>query len=175
MEIGTILTSAVVAAVVSGLMTGFYNLRTKQREYDNEYYKMMLMRRITAYEQLEELIVALKIAVLDVDNQPYHLLFSQDSDWQSAYNLLAKVMSAAMWLSDDAFKKTQELNYLIFRLKPEAKAIQFGKTNYQKLAQLRADLEGILASDLLTLHDLKRFLRQKKNIESGFREVNLHR
>jgi hypothetical protein len=75
MAIVTILTSTVVAALVSGLINGLYNLRTKQHEYVNEYYKIIINRRVTAYETLEGLIVALKASVLDGDGRPYHYCF----------------------------------------------------------------------------------------------------
>jgi hypothetical protein len=173
MDAGTILTSTVAAAVVSGVIGGIYALRSKQREYVNEYYKIILTRRIAAYEQLERLVLMLKIAVLDEDKKPYHLLFSRDDDWQTAYDLLGNVMTQALWLSDDAFRKTQELNYLMFRFKPGGGVIEFGKANYRKIADLRVDLERIVATDLLALHDVDRFLRQKKNVKSEFNEVRV--
>jgi hypothetical protein len=175
MEIGTILTSTVVATLVSGIVTGLYSLHAKQREYVNEYFKTILHRRIAAYAQLEELIVSIKTAVLDDDGKPYHLLFSKDDDWQTAYGLLANITSQALWLSAEAFDKTQKLNYLMFPLKPGNGAIEFGKTNYTKIAELRTELEVILANDLLHLYDVKSFLELKRKIKSEFRVVNLHR
>jgi hypothetical protein len=136
---------------------------------------MILTRRIAAYERLESLIIAIKTAVLDTDNRPYHLLFSKDDDWNSAYGLLMNVTAQSLWLSAEAFNKTQELNYLVFRLNPDGGAIEFGKTNYEKIADLRTDLERILAIDLLGLHDIKRFLKHKQTVEKGLREVPLHR
>jgi hypothetical protein len=173
MDIGTFLTSTFVATVVSGLITGLYSLRAKQREYMNEYYKLILARRIAAYEHLETLIVSLKTAVLDHDKKPYHLLFANDENWQTAYDLMGRLSTQSLWLSEDAFTKSQELNYLMFGLKPEGSVIEFGKSNYRKLAELRSDLERILAADLLTLHDVKRFLREKENVISEFRAVKL--
>ncbi len=174
MDAATILTSTVVTTVVSGLISGLYNLYAKQREYVNEYYGMILTRRMAAYEQLEALIIALKTTVLDTDKRPYHLLFSKDDDWNSAYGLLLNVNSQALWLSDEAFKKGQELNYLIYRPNSNGGAIAFGKENYLKIAELRADLERIAAEDLLKLRDIKRYLKRKRIVESGLRAVNLH-
>ena len=133
MDAATILTSTVVATIVSGLITGFYSLWAKQREYRNDYYKAVVQRRIVAYEALEALIISLKACVVEGDGKPYHLLFAREGDWDSAYNLLMNVSSQSLWLSDDAFKKSQELNYLVFRIKPaDHDVIKFGKENYER-------------------------------------------
>jgi hypothetical protein len=171
MDIGTILTSTVVSAVVSGLIS----LYGKQREYVNEYYKIILNRRITAYEQLESLIVSLKVSVVDSDGKPYHLLFSQEDACRIAHTLLQNILIQALWLSREAFEKSQELNYLLFSLKPEGAAIDFGRAHYEKIGKLRHDLEQIVATDLIKLHDLKGFLRQKKKEEHKINLVSLNR
>jgi hypothetical protein len=183
MEFGTFLTSTVLATLTStalatvaaSLIAGLYGLRAKQREYQLEYYKMILARRVAAYEQLEALVASLKTSVIDeTDKKPYHLLFSNDNDWQLAYNLIGGISMQALWLSHDAFKKSQELNYLMFKLKPVGGVIEFGKTNYQKIALLRDDLERILAKDLLTLYDIKHFFKQRMKQRSEFHAVNLN-
>lgn len=173
MDAITILTSTGVAAVVSGSIQAFFSLRAKQREYVNEYYSVILKRRIAAYEVLEALIIAIKTAVLDTDNRPYHLLFSKDDDWNSAYGLLLNVNTQALWLSDKAFKKGQELNYLIYQPESDGGAIEFGKANYQKIAEIRVDLERIAAEDLLELHDIRSFLQRKRIVETGLRPIQL--
>ncbi len=175
MDITPILTSTALAAVVAAGISGFITLRAKHRDYVNEYYGVILRRRISAYEQLENLIIAIKTAVIDSDSRPYHLLFSKADDWNSAYGLILNVNSQALWLSAEALDKTQELNYLVFRLDSNANAIEFGKNNYQKLGELRTDLERIIAEDLLGLHDVKHFLKRKKIVETGLREVRLSR
>jgi hypothetical protein len=143
---------------------------------DPQRVEVSNLSRIGAYEQLEKLVVAIKTAVTDEnDNKPYHLLFSKDDDWQSAYNLLFNVMSQALWLSNEAFEKTRDLNYRIFRRRPEGGAIEFGKQNYQFIATLRSELERILADDMLALHDVKRFLKQKRKKDEGFHQVLLPR
>jgi hypothetical protein len=124
---------------------------------------MVLNRRVTAYEQLENLISALKAAVLDKDGRPYHLLFSRDDDWETAYKLLFGVMSQALWLSDEVFVKTRDINYLVFRGGSKgAGAVEFGKEHYQEIAELRSQIEKIHASDMLALHDVKGFLKRKR-------------
>ena len=81
MDILTIVVSSTVtSALISGLIGGWFSLRSKQAEYANIYYKMILERRMVAYEEVERLIGEIKIAVVDNDQRPYHLLFSGDND-----------------------------------------------------------------------------------------------
>ena len=158
-----ILSSSLISGILGALIAGAYTLRGKRNEYINDYYKTVIQRRLAAYEQLESLIVALKTAVLDSDNKPYHLLFSKDDDWESVHQLLSYVMSKSLWISEEAFLKTRDLNYLAFRLKPgDSGVIDFGKQNYEAIATLRSDLEKILAADMLELYDVKSFLKHKK-------------
>jgi hypothetical protein len=83
-------------------------------------------------------------------------------------------MSQDLWLSDDAFLKTRDLNYLFFSM-PEGDVVEFGKQHYQAIAQIRESLEKILAADMMELHNVRRFLaRKKKTRQSGFEAVQLH-
>jgi hypothetical protein len=153
---------AIGGAAISFVVTGIFGLRAKRAGYRNEYHKMVLEKRMAAYERLEALIVSLKTSIFDEkDKQRYHLLFSRDDDWLSAYQLLMDVNSRALWLSAKAFKKTRDFNYYIYQPKPIGGAIEFGKKNYEKIAKLRDELEIIVAEDMRNLENVKRFLKQQ--------------
>ena len=85
--------------------------------------------------------------------------------------LLMNIIDQAMWLSPEVFKKTQELNTLMFSLDPNGDIIKFGKENYLKIVEIRENLERLLVIDLIELHDIKRFLKRKSIVETGLREV----
>lgn len=165
---------AVGGILLGAVVTGLYNLRSKRNEYANEYYKTVIQRRITAYEQLESLIVYFKASVVGTDNQAYHLPFSGENAKEELFKRFFSVMSQDLWLSDDAFLKTRDLNYLLFSM-PETNAIEFGKQHYQAIAQIRESLEKILAADMMELHKVGRFLaRKKKTRQSGFHAIQLY-
>ncbi len=169
-----VLSSSVVSAVMSAIVSGYFTWRSKRDEYVNEYYKTVIKRRIVAYEKIEQLIIWLKSAVIDPqgqDRRPYHLLFSDDSGWNKAQELLADINIQGLWVSDEIFKKAQELNRLIFN-KPQ-NVIAFGKANYERIATMRAELERLLARDILSLHDVKNFLKSKDSPDAGFEIVHL--
>jgi preprotein translocase subunit Sss1 len=149
-------------AILGGLIVGVSSLLLKQVEYLNDYNRIVLQKRISAYEGLEKLILALKIAVLDRDRKPYHLLFAKDEDWDGAYALTMQVMNESLWLSEEAFRATQKFNYLMFHdATSRPSAIEFGKRHYNEIALLREEMEQILARDMRTLHKVQRFLRTK--------------
>jgi hypothetical protein len=163
------------AVTLAALVAGLYNLRAKRNEYVNDYYKTVIQRRIEAYEQLEGLIILFKTTIVGEDAKPYHLPFSGEHHTEDVFKRLFSGMSQGLWLSEEAFEKTAELNRLLFRV-PEAQAaaISFGKQHYQAVATVRDDLERILAADMLELHKVGRFLKRKKNRKDpGFRPVQL--
>ena len=166
---------ALAGVLLAALIGGLYTLRAKQNEYINDYYKTVIQRRIAAYEQLENLIREFKVAVVDKDNQPYHFAFSRDNPKVSALTQLYALMTQGLWLSEEAFVQTRELNYLLFRM-PDVgtEAIAFGKDHYQDIARRREALEIILAADMLELHKVARFLAAKKKSKAGFQAVQLY-
>jgi hypothetical protein len=175
-EVALISSGCTLAGVLlTALIAGVYTLRAKHNEYINDYYKTVIQRRIAAYEQLENLIVEFKVAVVDKDNRPYHFPFSRENPKVSVLARLYSLMDQALWLSDEALVQTRELNYLLFRMPDaEAEAIDFGKQHYQDIAGRRETLENILATDILDLHKVSRFLMAKKKSKSGFKAVQLY-
>ena len=151
---------AITGVVLGALIAGLYSLRAKRNEYVNDYYKKVIDRRIAAYEQMENLIVPLRTVIPDDDKKPYHFLFTLDE--LGIHQILYGITSQALWLSEKAFQKTRELSLLLFSKRSEG-MVELGKQNYAALAQLREDLEEILATDMLDLHNVERFLKKKRN------------
>jgi hypothetical protein len=162
-----ILSSTVISGVVSALVSGWFNVRSKQSEYANAYYKLILERRLRAYEEVETLINSIKVAVMDDDRVPYHLLFSNDENTDGVHAMLTGVMSRSLWLSDELFEITRELSVFVYQgAAHDAGLIEFGKANYRDIAELRTRMERVLLRDMLTLHDAPAFLASKKPDDS---------
>lgn len=162
-----VLSSSLIAGVLGALIGGWFTLRGKRNDYANEYYKLVLARRMQAYEEVERLINMVKTAVLDRDGRPYHMLFSKDDDKQGVYDLLFAVMSKALWLSDELFELTREFNVLFYSHgEAEGGLIEFGKEHYRQIAELRTKIEEVHLRDMLVLHEVPRFLKSKKPTDS---------
>jgi hypothetical protein len=167
--------SGLIGGAIVACIAGMYSLRAKRNEYVAEFYKTVIARRIGAYEQLENLVLALKTCVVAEDsNRPYHIVFSTDDGREQAFDLLGKAMSQGLWLSNDVWAKLRDLNYLLFNMPTPPDLIEFGRINYEEIAILRTDLEQLLAKDMLDLHDVKRFLMSKAKKDSdSFHMVQL--
>lgn len=168
-----ILSSSLLGGAIGAFITGRFTLSVKDREYENEYYKLVLAKRIDAYESIQLLVTALKTAVLDEDRQPYHLLLSSEDSLPNAHKLLNEITSHSLWLSDDLFLQTRDLGRLLFGAgKHEDGTIAFAKKHYQSFAKFREEIERLHARDMLSLHKVRQFLKAKK-VESGFSVVQL--
>src|SRR4051812_3206552 len=111
-----ILTSTLIATVLSAIISTIVSLKLKSLDYQNEYFKKILDKRLDAYKFLETQIALLKSAVLDEDGKPYHQIFAYGEDefhkFQS--NLLAAI-AYSMWINDDTADEMENLNELFFK------------------------------------------------------------
>lgn len=155
-------------------VAGIFNLRTKHNEFVNDYYKLVIHKRVESYEIVESVFRGYETTLLDGDNRPYYIVFDEDDNWQNFYAPLTAALSNAIWLSDDLLEIAKYLNSLLFHVPSMTSEItEFGKQNYFAISKIRDALEKQLAADMLELHQVKKFLLQKKRNRHGFHEVNL--
>jgi hypothetical protein len=152
-----VLSSALISGVVSALIGGWFSLRSKRNEYENAYYKLVLERRLAAYEVVEDLIISIKTAVTDSDRRPYHFLLSNDADEANVYKKIYATNMVSLWLTDKLFDLTRDLNLMVYGKKKDQSFIEFGKRNYKAIAELRTRIERAHAADMLTLHNVTSF------------------
>ena len=159
--------SSLLSAVFGGLIGGWFMLRGKRNDYANDYFKMVLSRRVNAYDEVERLIQQLKTSVLDSDGRPYHSLFYSDDSKQAAYDLLGQSMSNALWLSDEMFGYIRDFNLILYRHgSSETGFTAFGKQHYKEVAELRTKIEEVHLRDMLSLHQIPLFLKNKRPADS---------
>ncbi len=154
--------SAALGALLGVVITGAFNLRSKRNEYFNDYYKLVIQRRVAAYEQVENVINVYKISIV-ADQNPFHLPFNDNERMKDANQQLAFAMGHGLWLSDKAFALLRDLNRILYYLPEEQAAmISFGKVHYRQIADIREKLERTVASDMLTMPNVASFLKQKR-------------
>lgn len=171
--LAVILSSAVIAAVISSIMT----LYVTERHFRNEYYKKIIEKRFHALEYLNWLISLLKIAIPDKDGKTYHAIFSDDgSEYKKVMSELANKCSD-FWVSNKTQSAILKLNKEFFRChllleESNGDAIEVGKREYFEIGKLRDNLEENVLGELPTLHKVRRFLREK-NVKKDYASFDL--
>lgn len=165
-----ILTSTVIATVLSTLVSTVLAIKLKSLDYRNEYYKKILDKRLEAYKFLETQIAVLKSTVLDEDRQPYPMIFSfGESEFHKFQENLFAAIAYSIWIHQDTVTEMENLNQIFFKISSrtknvsEEKVIEVGKEYYHQIATLRKKLEFFVRRDLHNLHDLKKFMKEKRS------------
>ncbi len=170
-EITLILTSSVIAAILSAFVSALVSIKLKQMDYKNEYYKIIINKRLESYQFLENQIALLKGVALGNDKKPYHMIFSYGiDDFGKFQQNLMMAMSYSIWIEDSTIKVMEELNDVFFSIGEKIEnftqdqIIEIGKDYYDVIAELRATLDNCVRKDLFNLHKIKKHSLKEKNI-----------
>jgi hypothetical protein len=79
-----ILSSAVVSAITSGIITYLI----EKRKYSQEYWKITINKRLETYERIEKALTYFSTAHI-VDENPFHLAFLNSEAFSSVKTELA--------------------------------------------------------------------------------------
>lgn len=171
----TILTSSIGAAILNH----FGSIYLRNTDFKNEYFKIVIKKRLEAYDLLEYLISILKVSSLDeTDGKAYHLIFAYGEDEyikSTKINTLAN--SNNIWLSTKADEKLAEILSVFheinfsYNIQSKESLISAGKDYYFRIATLRTELENIVRADLIDLHKISD-IRGKKT-KDGYVQINI--
>jgi hypothetical protein len=151
--------------LLGALLTGIFNVWSKNIEYKNTYLKMILEKRLDAYEFANSLIVQLKYPVQDPDGKAYHTIFLNDQKFDNFLSRIYLLPEKSLWMNDETSIKIKKIfdllvSYKVRNGKGES-LIDIGKEIYLTLGIRRDELEKSLLSDLKTLYKIDNFLSNK--------------
>lgn len=160
----TILSSSLVSGATAAIVSGWFNLRTKNREYENAYFKIVLDKRVAAYAEVDNFISRASISQVDQENRTYHSIFTpQEEGLPEFYVLVYKAMSAKFWLSDEIYAAIRELNLMAYPAADnQERLLEIAKLRYQEIAETRTRIEKLHSRDMQNLHRVSQFLKNKK-------------
>ena len=175
MDIWVIISSsAVIAALVSSIASFWINRWSQRKSYDNEYYKIIINKRIEAYAFIERQILVTKATVLDDDGKPYYLFFNKKHDkyYEFQQNLFIASCNS-MWLSTSILDTLNKMKQLFLTIDQEitdneAHNIEIGKKYYSQIQKIRDEVEKSFLIDFANLHDINSFFKDKKK---GYKEI----
>ena len=143
-NLNIILTSSLVAGIISTFVSYFVSVRLKQLDFKNEYYKEILKKRLMAYQYIETQLAVLKSVVLDEnDNLPYHSIFSYgDVEFFDYQKNLIMAISYNLWIDEKTTNILEKLNDLFYSLNIKTNGLSeiemhsLGKKYYQKISDI---------------------------------------
>lgn len=165
-----VLTSSLISGIVSAIISYYFNLKIKKLDYKNEYYKILINKRLEAYQFVENQISVLRNITFDeLDNKTYHIMFSFGED--ECINFQKNLMiakSKGLWIDEETTNTIDEFNEIFYNInqkinnKTEIEIENIGKNYYKKISNLRVKLENNLREGLNDLHNIEKIFRTQK-------------
>lgn len=166
--VATILASTVLASTISNIITVWNSQKLKDQDYKNEYFKIVLQKRLETYEFIERQISVLKSIEADtINNEIYYSIFAYGKEKFDEFqqNLLI-ALSQSQWISKKTIKEMEKLNQLFFTIETKSQdneqLKQEGIINHKTICYIRNSLEKQVNKDYLELHKIDKFLKSKK-------------
>lgn len=161
MEMPTWLIS--VLSIVSGaFLTLITTLIVNRVSYKQEYYKMIIEKRIKAYNTIEQFVNNIK----EIETKALTDLNGTNKDvfFNFLHNEIKKAISESLWLSNKMKKSLNgfgvSLTYYELVIKPD-KVESRNIDIYNSISENNEKIEQVLKMDLTSLHKVRRFLRSK--------------
>lgn len=162
-----ILSSAGVASVVSAIMGYIFNVLIQKRKYKDDYYKMVISKRMDAYAKVEEIYKLLKTyASEDSGKTSWCIIFNDKDFFKIFYKKLYSTMGSSMWLSEEINNDIRYLNNMLLlvdkSLKKENTNIrELGKEKHAIFAEIHCLIGKHYKNDMLNLYNVEGFLKNK--------------
>lgn len=163
-----ILSSALVSSILSSVATWLIGNHAQNKSFKNDYYKLVINKRMEVYQHIDNQLKAMKITTLDDDAKAYHSMFYGDQKIVFAnQHELSLARANGIWLSNDMENALSDLNKVLFEINQDItddieSNVALAKMYYTKVADTREKVEKQLRKDMLELYKVKRFLKEKK-------------
>lgn len=113
----TILSSAGIASLISAVALYITNMRVHKQKYKDDYYKMVIAKRMDAYAKVELLCKLLKTTTSCNDtNRQYCIAFEDMDSLLTLCKALYAALSDNVWLSQDLHIELHELNDMVIKI-----------------------------------------------------------
>ncbi len=173
----------VLTSMLTAILTLIVNRYSLFDNYKHDYYKMIIEKRIVADENFQPLFVRLNVVeqVTTGEEEYYrvHKIFCHGvKEYMNFVEEFARITCDALWQSPEAYRASSILNEFLIKnidnklnLYKNANSItvkelkETGKNIHKELIVLNNRLYSIYRDDILKLHDVKSFLKNKIKTE----------
>lgn len=152
----------ILVVIISVLTSWIVSLSLKHMDYKNDYRKMIINKRIKAYEELEKIFFEFNI--VKTHKKKKYLKIFTDADSAFKFNkLIARTLaSQKLWIDTKTYILCGNLLDLC-KIENGKSSLKHGIKNFTKIDKLGSKLEFSIISDLKTLHDTDKYLENKGN------------
>ena len=175
-----IFSSALITSIITNIASWMIGNYSQNKSFKNDYYKLVIKKRIDAYQYIDNQLRAMKVSTLDNDAKPYHSMF-----YGSMKNIMERqqdfmlARANGVWISDEMEDALTALNQLLFEINNNLTDdindnIALDKQYYPQLVDTRVKVEDQLRKDMLDLYKVKSFLKKKKRscvVEYQFKQI----
>ncbi|WP_221389945.1 hypothetical protein [Dyadobacter sp. NIV53] len=161
-----VLTSSVLAATLTSLV----NWLLQRNNYRNDYYKKVIEKRMSVYDEVSKVMGRLQIINVSPSNKKSHAVFLDHNQYEDFAIMLAKASLEGIWLSNNCSKLLTTLNeflYNTFRDIPEISdnkrldSMNIAEKNFSEISRQRELIRDQILKDLLIMYEVKSFLKTK--------------
>ena len=162
-----ILSSAGVASIISAIVGYGFNVLMQKRKYKDDYYKMVIDKRMNAYAKIEDIYKLLKTYVSEDSGETSLCIIFNDKDFfKIFYKKLYNAMGSSMWLSEEINNDIRYLNDMLLlvdkSLKNENTNIrELGKEKHAIFAEIHSLIGKHYKNDMLNLYNVEGFLKKR--------------
>jgi hypothetical protein len=174
MSISNIITIILGSSLLSAFLAILGNWYLQKDNYRNEYYKKILEKRFEAYEGVGA-IVSEMTTMVHMENGLCNafLAFGKHDFDEFAFKIVPLIMKS-FWLDNKLANELTKfnvflLNEITFEIKMDKNADlelrRLGVLNRNKIKEFRDNFEYYIKKDIKNLHEVTRFMKQKKGEE----------
>jgi len=174
-----IILTIISSSLVSTILAVITNWIIHRSSYKNDYYKKILDKRISAYENINHIISKMLIHT-KLDNSVIPTVFFSYEYYTEFALLLGTNLDHSFWISNEMANKLTEINvYLINNVENKidnTKNTNDLDTEYQNIGIIqfeqfrifRKELQKIMNNDFKRLHKLNSFFKSKEDTKNTF-------
>lgn len=168
-----IIIAIISSSVVAAVLTSIINWLLVKQNYKNDYYKIILEKRINAYENMNSLVSEMSVLTNMGDYLIPTICFTVES-FDNFQIKLALSVSDGFWLSSELSSKLSETNVYLLnnisnkistdprKIDIDEKYNESGKLELEQVRAFRKSLQTIMNSDFKKLYDVRSFLNSYK-------------
>jgi hypothetical protein len=173
MDFTNIITLVLTSSAISAGLTAFVNWIIQKRNYQNDYFKKLLDKRIDAYEEVEDLASRMTNIVRLGNGKTCNFFCFAGYKHFTEFLISVRVpIKKSFWLSDNISSMLTELNiFLLNEIEnkidengdKDEQLIELGALNIEKFRTMRKNIQAELYKDLKDLHNIEKFVRELKD------------